>query len=154
MEIQGDWSALERALDVVGDRWTLVVLHELSLGVVRFNDIQRHTQMPRDGLARRLRRLERRAVIARSLYCSNPPRYEYYLTRSGEALKPALAELQNWGTHSRPSDRVYVDLVDKRTSLRRLPGVGETASHVVLTCPRTVHGGSVRATERSTVQRR
>ena len=90
--------ALEWAVDVVGDRWTLLVLHQMGCGVGRFNDIQRNTQITRDGLTRRLRRLERMGVIVRSIYCSSPPRFEYSLTRSGEALKPALAELQLWGT--------------------------------------------------------
>ena len=95
--VGGQGGPLERALDVVGDRWSLLALHEIGQGVARFNDIQRRTGMPRDRLAQRLRRLERCAVIGRCCYCEHPPRYEYTLTEAGRSLLPILAAMECWG---------------------------------------------------------
>jgi DNA-binding HxlR family transcriptional regulator len=85
------------ALELVGDRWSLLVLRELAFGVRRFNDIQRHTGAPRDRLADRLRRLTEAGVISRRPYSEHPPRYEYVLTPAGEALMPVLTALRQWG---------------------------------------------------------
>jgi DNA-binding HxlR family transcriptional regulator len=85
------------ALDLVGDRWSLLVLREIGFGVRRFNDIQRHTGAPRDRIADRLRKLEEVGVIGRQPYHEHPPRHEYVLTESGEALAPVLAALGDWG---------------------------------------------------------
>ncbi|MEV0035543.1 winged helix-turn-helix transcriptional regulator [Streptomyces sp. NPDC056909] len=85
------------ALDVVGDRWSLLVLRDLSRGVHRFNDIRANTGAPRDRLAIRLRELEEAGVITRRRYCEHPPRDEYVLTDAGRALAPVLRELQTWG---------------------------------------------------------
>lgn len=94
------------ALDIIGDRWNLLILREIARGVRRFNDIQRHTGTPRDGLTQRLRRLEARAVIARQLYCDSPPRYEYDLTPVGQTLEPTLTAFEEWAqTYSRCRQR-------------------------------------------------
>ncbi|MBM9509478.1 winged helix-turn-helix transcriptional regulator [Actinacidiphila acididurans] len=85
------------ALDVIGDRWSLLVLRDLSRGVHRFNDIQANTGAPRDRLASRLRELEEGGVIARRRYSEHPPRDEYILTDAGRAIAPVLRELEIWG---------------------------------------------------------
>ena len=85
------------ALELVGDRWSLLVLREISFGVRRFNDIQRHTGAPRDRIVDRLRKLEETGVIARERYSEHPPRHEYVLTEAGAALAPVLTALGDWG---------------------------------------------------------
>jgi DNA-binding HxlR family transcriptional regulator len=85
------------ALDVVGDRWSLLVLRDLSRGIHRFNDIQAKTGAPRDRLTTRLRELEEAGVIARRRYSEHPPRDEYVLTDAGRAIAPVLRELEIWG---------------------------------------------------------
>jgi DNA-binding HxlR family transcriptional regulator len=85
------------ALQLIGDRWSLLVIRELEFGVHRFNDIQRLTGAPREALTARLRKLESVGVLQRRLYSSAPPRYEYQLTAAGRELRPALAELRAWG---------------------------------------------------------
>jgi DNA-binding HxlR family transcriptional regulator len=85
------------ALDIVGDRWSLLVLRDLSRGIHRFNDIQARTGAPRDRLTTRLRELEEAGVIARRRYCEHPPRDEYVLTEAGAAIAPVLRELETWG---------------------------------------------------------
>ncbi len=85
------------ALDVVGERWSLLILREIGFGVHRFKDIQVNTGAPRETLALRLRRLEEAGVIGRQRYCDHPPRDEYLLTSAGRDLLPVLAGLRQWG---------------------------------------------------------
>jgi DNA-binding HxlR family transcriptional regulator len=98
-------AAFDWAVNVLGDRCTLLVLHEISTGNHRFNHIQRNIGVPRDRLALRLRRLEAHALICRRQYCDHPPRYEYGLTEVGLSLAPALAALEVWGSQHRPRPR-------------------------------------------------
>ncbi|MEU3979165.1 helix-turn-helix domain-containing protein [Streptomyces sp. NPDC026672] len=85
------------ALDVVGERWSLLVLRELGFGVHRFKDIQVNTGAPRETLALRLRKLEETGVVERRRYCERPPRDEYVLTAMGQDLTPVLGALRTWG---------------------------------------------------------
>ncbi|MGW6741392.1 winged helix-turn-helix transcriptional regulator [Streptomyces sp. NPDC055025] len=93
----GHGCPIAAALDIVGDRWSLLVLRDLSRGVNRFNDIQANTGAPRDRLTTRLRELEEAGVISRRRYSEHPPRDEYVLTAAGEAIAPVLRELEIWG---------------------------------------------------------
>jgi DNA-binding HxlR family transcriptional regulator len=85
------------ALDLVGERYSLLILRELGFGVHRFSDIRRNTGAPRETLATRLRKLEQAGVIERRRYSEHPPRDEYVLTESGSALLPLLRQLREWG---------------------------------------------------------
>ncbi|MGH2936000.1 MAG: winged helix-turn-helix transcriptional regulator [Gaiellaceae bacterium] len=85
------------SLAVIGEKWSLLVVRELSLGVHRFDAIQRNTGAPRDILTSRLRRLEAEGVVEKRLYQEHPPRYEYGLTPAGNELRPILLALAEWG---------------------------------------------------------
>jgi DNA-binding HxlR family transcriptional regulator len=85
------------ALQVIGDRWALLTIRELSFGVTRFNDIRTNTGAPRASLAARLRDLEEAGLVERHRYSSHPPRDEYMLTPAGRELGPVLRELRVWG---------------------------------------------------------
>jgi DNA-binding HxlR family transcriptional regulator len=89
--------AIADALELVGDRWSLLVLRELNFEVTRFNDIRENTGAPRETLTARLRKLEDAGVITRRRYSEHPPRDEYLLTEAGEALIPVLRSLRIWG---------------------------------------------------------
>jgi DNA-binding HxlR family transcriptional regulator len=91
------------ALDLVGERYALLILRELDFGVTRFNDIRHNTGAPRETLATRLRALEDAGLIERRRYNERPPRDEYLLTESGKALGPALLQLRKWGEAFAPS---------------------------------------------------
>jgi DNA-binding HxlR family transcriptional regulator len=92
------------ALEVVGERWSLLVLRELGFEVHRFKDIQVNTGAPRETLALRLRKLEEAGVIERRRYCDRPPRDEYVLTAAGRDLLPVLTALREWGQrHATPA---------------------------------------------------
>jgi DNA-binding HxlR family transcriptional regulator len=85
------------ALEILGEKWSLLVVRELALGVRRFDAIARNTGAPRDILTARLRRLEAEGVLEKRLYQEHPPRYEYHLTPAGKALRPLLLMLALWG---------------------------------------------------------
>jgi DNA-binding HxlR family transcriptional regulator len=96
-ELPGRPCPIAAALELVGERWALLVVREIALGATHFGDIVRGTGAPRDRVAARLKALESAGVIVRSLYQSTPPRHEYRLTTSGEALIPVLDALLAWG---------------------------------------------------------
>lgn len=85
------------ALDVVGDRWSLLVVRELLYGVHRFNELVDNTGAPRDILTARLRKLQEYGIVEKRPYSSRPPRYEYFLTAAGRELWPVLQMLKRWG---------------------------------------------------------
>jgi DNA-binding HxlR family transcriptional regulator len=82
---------------VVGERWSLLAVREISLGARRFSEIAANTGAPRDILTNRLRTLETLGVIGRRQYSERPPRHEYRLTEAGWALMPVLHALREWG---------------------------------------------------------
>jgi DNA-binding HxlR family transcriptional regulator len=85
------------ALELVGDRWSLLVIREVSLGAHRFTRIQEGTGAPRDRLAARLKTLVDAGVLRRERYCEAPERYEYHLTDAGQELVPVIRALRAWG---------------------------------------------------------
>jgi len=91
-------------LEVVGERWTLLVLRDAFLGVRRFDDFQRSLGVARNVLQSRLERLVEEGVLERRLYQERPARHEYRLTEKGIDLWPVLVALMNWGDRHAYSD--------------------------------------------------
>lgn len=88
-----------RTLDVIGERWTLLILRDLFLhGARRFQDLQESLAgVAPNTLSARLKDLEGHGLIARRLYSEHPPRLEYHLTDKGKTLGPLLKALREWG---------------------------------------------------------
>ncbi len=84
-------------LEVIGGRWTILVIRELFHGVRRFDGIARNTGASRDILTTRLRKLEASGIVRRERYSDHPPRFEYYLTSRGRELGEVLIALMKWG---------------------------------------------------------
>src|SRR5829696_1928700 len=89
--------SLFRAMDVLGDRWTMLVLREAFMGVRRFTDMQRDLGVARNVLTDRLNTLVDLGVLERRQYQDRPVRHEYRLTSMGKELQPAILSLMNWG---------------------------------------------------------
>jgi DNA-binding HxlR family transcriptional regulator len=89
--------SLFRAMDVLADRWTLMVLREAFMGVRRFTDMQRDLGVARNVLTDRLNFLVDSGVLERRQYQDRPVRQEYRLTPMGRALQPTLLALMHWG---------------------------------------------------------
>lgn len=91
-------SALAHALDLIGDRWTLLIVDVLLKGPHRFNELSGGLDgIAPNILAKRLRQLEADGLIRSSLYSLRPPRARYELSASGEELADAAAILAAWG---------------------------------------------------------
>lgn len=89
--------SIQRTLDVIGDRWTLLILRDVFRGVRRFSRIQADLGIARNLLTDRLNALVDAAVLEKVPYQERPLRHEYRLTDKGRALSPALVALMRWG---------------------------------------------------------
>ena len=89
--------SLARALELIGDWWSPLILRDLFLGVSRFDALAVDLGISRNLLTRRLKALEANGLIERKAYQSRPPRFEYSLSESGRDLIPALLALTAWG---------------------------------------------------------
>ena len=96
-QLPGRPCPIAASLEVVGERWALLVVRELVMGSTRFTDIVRGTGAPRDRIAARLKVLEEAGVVERRAYQDHPVRHDYALTESGRALVPVLDALLAWG---------------------------------------------------------
>jgi DNA-binding HxlR family transcriptional regulator len=89
--------SVARALDVVGERWTLLILREAFFGVRRFGQLARNLSIPRPTLSVRLRTLVDNGLLEKVAYARDPDRYEYRLTDCGRDLFAAIVVLMQWG---------------------------------------------------------
>ena len=89
--------SVARTLEVIGDRWTLLVIRDAFLGVRRFEDFQRSLGVARNVLTERLNRLVEEGILRRRRYQQRPARYEYRLTRKGVDLWPVMMTTMKWG---------------------------------------------------------
>lgn len=102
--------SVARTLDVVGERWSLLILRDAFYGVRRFEDFQNDLGIARNILSDRLDKLVDQGVLERHLYQERPPRYEYRLTAKGRDLLPVLLAMMRWGDRWVCDDDVPVRL--------------------------------------------
>jgi DNA-binding HxlR family transcriptional regulator len=96
-DYQGQDCSIARALEIVGERWTLLIVRDAFLGLRRFDQFQESLGVARNVLTDRLNRLVEEGILQRVRYSERPPRYEYVLTPKGRELNIALAGLRQWG---------------------------------------------------------
>jgi DNA-binding HxlR family transcriptional regulator len=92
-----------RALEVVGERWTLLILRDVFLGHRRFEDFTDSLGITRTVLTNRLRKLVAHGVLERRRYQERPERYEYLPTAKALGLAPVIAQLMHWGDEHYPN---------------------------------------------------
>lgn len=85
------------ALELIGDRWALLLIRDLSLGLCRYDDLRASTGIPAATLAARLKHLEAGGIVERVRYQERPPRDEYRLTPKGRDLWKVSIALREWG---------------------------------------------------------
>jgi DNA-binding HxlR family transcriptional regulator len=91
------------ALAVIGERWSLLIVRDVFLGLRRFDQIQSDLGVARNVLQTRLARLLEHGILEKRLYNERPPRYEYLLTDKGLDLWPTIVALMRWGDeHAAP----------------------------------------------------
>jgi len=96
-ELPGRPCSVAAALNLVGDRWSLLAVREVMFGNRRFSEIARNTGAPRDRLAARLKELVRAGILEQRPYQDSPPRSDYHLTPAGRELSPVIQALLEWG---------------------------------------------------------
>ena len=85
------------ALEAIGDRWVLLLIRDLSLGLSRYDDLRESTGIPAATLAARLKHLAAAGIVERVRYQERPPRDEYRLTPKGRDLWKVSVALREWG---------------------------------------------------------
>jgi DNA-binding HxlR family transcriptional regulator len=115
-DYEGQNCSIARALEVVGERWTLLIIRDLLLGLHRFDELQESLGIARNVLTDRLNRLVDEGVLERVLYSERPERYEYQLTKKGLDLNIALTALRQWGDQylSEKPPRLQLRKADKK----------------------------------------
>ena len=96
-EYEGQICSIARALELVGDRWTLLIIRDLALGLTRFDQFLESLGVASNVLTDRLNRLVDEGVLERVRYSERPERFEYHLTNKGRELGVALLALMQWG---------------------------------------------------------
>ena len=101
-DLATDWCPVARAMSVIGDRWTLLIVRDCFLGKSRFDQFQASLGVTRHVLSNRLKRLVESGVLEKNAYSTSPPRYDYQLTEKGRDFAPALVGLKDWGKRYMP----------------------------------------------------
>jgi len=89
--------SIGRAMELLGERWTFLILREAFWGVRRFTELQRNLGIARNILSNRLQTLVGAGILERRLYQADPERYEYRLSEMGRDLYPAFVAIKRWG---------------------------------------------------------
>ena len=85
-------------LDIVGDRWSLLIIRDLILGKHRYAEFAESSEgIPTNVLADRLKRLVASGIVKATRYSTHPPRVEYSLTAKGDDLRPVVRAMSDWG---------------------------------------------------------
>ncbi|AHG45391.1 transcriptional regulator [Rhizobium leguminosarum bv. trifolii CB782] len=108
-----------RALDSVGDWWSILILRDAFQGLSRFDDFQKSLGVAPNILTRRLRHLTDEGLFERRLYHQRPARYEYVLTDKGRDFFPVLMTLFSWGSRHIPEEDLAFLLGDTAGKARR-----------------------------------
>jgi DNA-binding HxlR family transcriptional regulator len=136
----GQHCSVASTLEVIGDRWTLLVIREAFLGTRRFADFQERLGVARTVLSDRLSRLTEDGVLARVRYQERPERFEYRLTPKGLDLWPVLHALMQWG------DRYLMDEDERPLIVRHRDCGGELDDRRICTrCGQAVELRDLRA---------
>ncbi|CAN5658066.1 helix-turn-helix domain-containing protein [soil metagenome] len=119
---------LSRTIDIVGEWWTILLLHDLFDGYSRFDQFEKNLKISSGILATRLKSLVDDGLVERRPYQTRPTRYEYVLTEKGRSLRPVLVALAAWGNSPlAPEDRSMI-LVDAETGVEVDPVIVDSAT--------------------------
>ncbi|MFC3501591.1 winged helix-turn-helix transcriptional regulator [Micromonospora krabiensis] len=119
---------LSATLGVVGEWWTLLILHDAFDGYTRFEQFQENLKISSSILTSRLRTLTANGLLERRRYQTHPDRYEYVLTELGRSLRPVIVALAAWGNSRLEPDQRSMILIDRETGTEVEPVVVDRAT--------------------------
>jgi len=120
---------IARAEDIVGDRWTVLVLRELFMRNHRYDEIQAQTGGTPQMIATRLKSLEADGMVERRAYSERPPRYEYHLTAKGQGFYSVVLALRAWGETWCKSEGEGLAVRYTHQTCRHHAGLGPLCEH-------------------------
>jgi DNA-binding HxlR family transcriptional regulator len=121
-----------RALETVGEWWSILILRDAFQGMTRFDEFQQSLGIAPNILSRRLAHLVAAGMLERRCYQKRPPRYEYLLTEKGRDFFPVVIALFTWGNkHLAPREALV--LADRRTARPLDPVLVDAARQVPIT---------------------
>ncbi len=135
-----DICPITRTLDLIGERWSLLIIRDVFYGVRRFDALQHHLGVSKKVLSGRLVRLVQEGILKKVPYQQKPERFEYRLTQKGRDLFPVLLTMMRWG------NRWLAEKNEPHLHLKHL-GCGEVVeSNLVCShCEKPLSPASVRA---------
>ena len=120
-KMKNETCPVARSVDIIGDRWSLLIVRDAFDGIRRFSDFQRSLGMARNILSDRLHKLVNSGILTMQSASDGTAYQEYVLTAKGERLFPVVVALRQWGEqHLFAPDEPHSVLIDKRT-LRPVP---------------------------------
>jgi len=137
------WAPDARALDLVGDKWTLLIVRDLAAGPRRFVELQRVLPgISTEQLRSRLNRMVADAMLTRKRYREVPPRVDYELTDRARGLLPILGELARWGYEWAWGPPRASESIDIGAIFRLAPGLLRPQAIPIAAAQLTVHAGA------------
>jgi DNA-binding HxlR family transcriptional regulator len=118
-----------RSQELVGDRWTVLILRELFMGNGRFDDLQTQTEATPQMLATRLKKLEASGLVERRPYSTRPLRHDYVLTDMGADFYPVILALRAWGERWCKEPKEGVAVKYTHIPCGKDPGLGTVCKH-------------------------
>jgi|TARA_B100000315_G_scaffold205050_1_gene198658 DNA-binding HxlR family transcriptional regulator len=130
--------ALAKTLDIIGERWTLLILRDAFFGTRRFDEFRHNLGIARNILTVRLKRLVSEGIMERRPLDSG--RYEYVLTNKGLDLQPVLLSMTHWGDHYKPSPKGRRMIFIERASGQPIADMSVRSADGRALAPRDIKG--------------
>jgi DNA-binding HxlR family transcriptional regulator len=119
---------IARAVDRVGEWWSILILRDAFHGLTRFDQFQKSLPIAPNMLSRRLNELVEGGLLERRLYNERPPRYEYILTERGRDFRPVMIAMMAWGNRHFAPEGMQSVLVDAETNIEADPVLVDRAT--------------------------
>ena len=133
--------SIERAIETIGDSWSLLIMRDLGQGLSHFDEFQKNLGIAPGVLSKRLTGLVGRGLVEKVIYQTNPPRAKYVLTESGRDFLPVLAALMVWGNKYCSPGGIDTELVDSKTHKKISPSLVDARTGKSIDFSQTVYVG-------------
>jgi DNA-binding HxlR family transcriptional regulator len=133
--------SIERAIDKIGDSWSLLILRDLGQGLSHFDEFQKNLSIAPGVLSKRLSGLVNHGLVQKEIYQTNPPRAKYALTEAGRDFLPVLAALMTWGNQYCSPNGIDTQLVDSKTHKKLSPTMVDAKTGQSIDFSNTIYAG-------------